>query len=171
MEMMKSLAKRDTMRVRTTTHISDWTRLAPKYQFFSFQYLIYQHINLLKNVSSPRFILTGFRLLWRLLLLRDGRLQPGWAGLRYNRSPTSHVSFHAVRIETKLMFLRCNITIRVYFVAFDYLINCDFGFSHERWDISGPEVEPYFFLPSFNDTGVVGYYHYLHFILLSFSFH
>ena len=102
------------------------------------------------------FILTGFWLLWRLLLLCDGRLQPEWAGLRYNRSPTSHVSFHAVRMETKVMFLRCDITIRTDFIdfCFNCSITCDFGFSHERWDISGPEVEPYFFLPSFNDTGV-----------------
>ena len=93
--------------------------------------------------------------------MRDGRLQPGWAGLRYNRSPTSHVSFHAVRMETKVMFLRCDITIRTDFIdfCFNCSITCDFGFSHERWDISGPEVEPYFFLPAFNDAGVLKNYH------------
>ena len=102
--------------------------------------------------------------------MRDGRLQPGWAGLRYNRSPTSHVSFHAVRMETKVMFLRCDITIRTDFIdfCFNCSITCDFGFSHERWDISGPEVEPYFFLPSFNDTGVPKDYLYLHLIFLSY---
>ena len=98
---------------------------------------------------------TGFWMLWRLLLLCNGWFQSRGSSLCHHRweLPLSRMSASRHRWSFKPSWPFANRPCLKTTWAQTMKVTTFSSTSDERWNISSPEVFPYFLLPPVDDTG------------------